>query len=106
MKLQRVNTTDGNLYGYQFTCPGCSRIHLLPVGMGTGHMYPHWRFNDDLEAPTFEPSIQARWDSGPGSHMNICHSFVRNGNIQFMDDCTHSLRGQTVALMDFGEFEK
>ena len=26
-----------------------------------------------------------------------CHSFVTNGEIQFLD-CTHSLRGQTVRL--------
>lgn len=27
-----------------------------------------------------------------------CHSFVTNGNIQFLSDCTHALAGQTVAL--------
>ena len=27
-----------------------------------------------------------------------CHSFIKDGQIQFLGDCTHSLAGQTVAL--------
>lgn len=30
--------------------------------------------------------------------MNICHSFVRNGKIEFLSDCTHELAGKTVEL--------
>jgi hypothetical protein len=33
----------------------------------------------------------------------ICHSFIKDGMIQFLDDCTHALAGQTVPL---GEFEE
>lgn len=28
----------------------------------------------------------------------VCHSFVTDGRIQFLSDCTHSLAGQTVDL--------
>lgn len=28
----------------------------------------------------------------------VCHSYVRGGTIEFLDDCTHELRGQTVSL--------
>jgi hypothetical protein len=28
----------------------------------------------------------------------LCHSFVRDGRIEFLSDCTHSLAGQTVEL--------
>lgn len=31
----------------------------------------------------------------------VCHSFVTDGNIQFLDDCTHELKGKTVPLEDF-----
>ena len=27
-----------------------------------------------------------------------CHSFVRNGSIEFLDDCTHALKGRTVPM--------
>lgn len=30
-----------------------------------------------------------------------CHSFVTDGRIQFLGDCTHSLAGQTVDLPDW-----
>ena len=55
-----------------------------------------------MDAPTFSPSINVRYnftqeDGGP----DICHSFVKAGNIQFLGDCTHALAGQTVPLPDW-----
>ena len=57
-----------------------------------------WEFNGDMDKPTFSPSILSKWP-GPGS-VKICHSFVRDGKIQFLADCTHDLKGQTVDLPD------
>ena len=31
----------------------------------------------------------------------VCHSFVVNGQIQFLPDCTHALAGQTVPIPDW-----
>lgn len=31
---------------------------------------------------------------------SVCHSFVRDGRIQFLSDCTHKLANQTVDLPD------
>ena len=31
-----------------------------------------------------------------------CHSFVTDGRIQFLADCTHPLAGQTVDLPEVG----
>lgn len=33
----------------------------------------------------------------------VCHSFVTDGRIQFLADCTHDLAGLTVDLPDFPE---
>ena len=33
----------------------------------------------------------------------ICHSFVTDGKIQFLSDCTHGLAGQTVELSEIDE---
>ncbi|MGC4033677.1 MAG: hypothetical protein QM754_18485 [Tepidisphaeraceae bacterium] len=30
-----------------------------------------------------------------------CHSFVRDGQIEFLGDCTHELAGKTVPLEPF-----
>lgn len=68
---------------------------------------PRWTFNGNYDRPTLSPSILARgaliprqeppgdWDGNA-----VCHSFVTDGRIQFLGDCTHALAGQTVELAD------
>jgi Family of unknown function (DUF6527) len=82
-----------------FKCPGCNGCHSLPV---TGDKHPRWDFNGDHERPTFKPSIlaTAKFSDEDGGH-EICHSFVTDGQIHFLGDCTHMLKGQTVAIPDW-----
>ena len=87
----KVGRTDQN--GYAIWCPGCEMPHVLKPET--------WTFNDDLERPTFAPSIAVKW-SRPGlPNLTICHSFVVQGTIQFFDDSTHALSGKVVELPDF-----
>jgi hypothetical protein len=30
----------------------------------------------------------------------VCHSFIRNGKIEYLSECTHELAGQTVDMED------
>lgn len=90
-------------------CPGCEEHHAMPID-GQGH--PVWGFNGSEEKPTFIPSILVRGtkritDEEAKRIMNgekiepipyVCHSFVTDGKIQFLNDSTHSLSGQTVEL--------
>lgn len=77
-----------------FHCPGCDDYHSVVVESPTG-----WGWNGDLERPTFTPSILVRMDfTGDRIPSKICHSFVTDGRIQFLGDCTHELAGQTVDL--------
>lgn len=76
--------------------------HELPV-----QPMPHdpqkqgWGFNFDTEAPTFTPSILARYDyNREGKPQSVCHCFVTDGAIRFLSDCTHALAGQTVKMAD------
>jgi len=79
---------NGDTEGYLIFCPGCQR----------GHMFDHrWTFNGDFNKPTFSPSLLVNKDN-PKSR---CHSFVRDGKIQFLSDCHHELAGQTVDLESF-----
>jgi hypothetical protein len=32
----------------------------------------------------------------------LCHSFVENGRIRYLSDCTHAYAGQTVELKEIG----
>lgn len=88
-------SADGPVLGYAFECPGCAGRHAIPV------LSPYrdgWKFNGDLERPSFEESIRARWTYGEEQTPHVCHSLVRDGRIQFLSDCTHALAGQTVEL--------
>lgn len=68
----------------------------MQIGDGPG---PRWSFNGDYDRPTFQPSILVEGSMRDGP--NRCHSFVTDGQIQFLGDCTHALAGQTVPLRDF-----
>lgn len=81
--------------GLAFWCPGCECMHRVLVGNGSG---PRWQYNGNPDKPTFEPSIRVRWNEGEERVEKVCHSFVRDGQIQFLGDCTHALAGQTVSL--------
>jgi hypothetical protein len=59
---------------------------------------PQWEFNGDIDRPTFSPSILQRLRFGDEPGERVCHSFVRDGHIQFLGDCTHHLANQTVEL--------
>lgn len=104
----RSTDTPGML---MFFCPGCRCGH----GVWTDPAHPNeftgavWSFDGNTVAPTFSPSILIygakggpRAD-GQGNYRDTprCHSFVRAGKIQFLDDCEHALRGQTVPLEPF-----
>lgn len=77
-----------------FMCPGCDQMHGPRIEGGS----PTWHFNGDLERPTISPSVLVRWTQGERHVKQVCHSFVRDGRIQFLTDCTHALAGKTVDL--------
>lgn len=89
------------LVSVKFHCPGCNMQHAVYV---QGDSVPVWTWNNLLDKPTFSPSIRRQ---GPqrdaagnftcGSE-GVCHSFVRDGMIEFLGDCTHALKNQTVPL--------
>jgi hypothetical protein len=85
-----------------FWCPGCDGAHQVGVGEGPG---PRWGYNGNPDAPTFTPSVLVRYngaDAGvDGAPPAVCHTFVTEGRIQFLGDCTHALAGQTVDLPDW-----
>ena len=82
---------------YAFWCEGCQCAHFIAVE-GNDAGLPVWDFNGDMEKPTVSPSILVKiTDNGVPT---ICHSFIREGKIQYLSDCTHKLAGKTVDLRD------
>ena len=65
------------------------------VGLG-------WKLSGTDEAPTLRPSYLVRYngsDAGQGKAPPArCHTFVTDGKIQYLGDCTHDMKGQTVPM--------
>lgn len=75
-------------------CPGCDDAHAIRDGL--------WEWDGNVDQPTISPSILVTLEFGaPGLTDRRCHSFVRNGQWQFLADCTHALSGQTVPMVPF-----
>lgn len=118
----RIKRVDRSYYeeGYTFACPGCKHTHVIPVRVSEeqikrrGSAPPCWDFNGSMDSPTFSPSLLVTGTehltdeeikiitSGAKFEPRryVCHSFIRDGKIQFLSDCTHSLAGQTVDLSE------
>ena len=111
-----TKATDGTVL---FWCPGCDEAH--GVNTNPDRQGPCWGWNDSLDTPTFTPSIRVQgvWPIENGRPVHpmryegvypvpeglvdpfTCHSFVTEGRIQFLSDCSHALAGQTVDLPEW-----
>lgn len=80
--------------GFIFQCPGCKCAHFVYTDV-LGK--PQWTWNGSYDKPTFQPSIL----TCKNDPRHTCHSYVTDGKIQFLDDCYHELKGQTVELPDW-----
>jgi hypothetical protein len=130
MKAKRVVDADGKFVGIRINCPGCGDRHVLgirPIPDGETESphyvnWPKWLFNGNYESPYLSPSVHVRsghygndpqvkgdcWCTYYEEHPEetkqftcyVCHSFIRDGMIEFLNDCTHALAGQRVPLLD------
>jgi hypothetical protein len=116
----KLRAVDGG--GVDFWCPGCKGSHRVWIAGDHGCV---WGYNGNPERPTFTPSLLMRGGHYIPGHQGpscwctynaqriaegkkpafatcfVCHSFVTDGRIQFLGDCTHDLAGQTVDLPDW-----
>lgn len=113
MKQGLLRILERNHLG--FWCPGCKEMHIVSVDAGG------WAFNQNYDYPTFHPSILVKSGHYSSAHKEgkdcwctfdqkypdqaptkfkcfICHSFVVDGKIQFLPDCSHEFAGQTIPL--------
>jgi hypothetical protein len=87
--------------GHLIQCPACENEHLFRSEPGPNGA--KWSFNGDYIKPTFTPSMMIRVRPMPKGHpqegqWDVCHSFVTDGKIRYLPDCTHEMAGKTVDL--------
>lgn len=100
--------------GYIHWCPGCKQTHQLPDS---------WKFDGNLEAPTFTPSFKhtgkkivvdehGKWtgewvrDANCKAVDDCCHYILTAGILNFCTDSLHELAGKSVPLPDLPDWLK
>lgn len=74
---------------YSFYCPGCERIHQVNN---------KWKIN--ISNLTISPSILVTSPKGSDDRTR-CHSYIKEGKIQYLGDCNHKFRGVTIPMIEF-----
>lgn len=109
---QDEKSIELNSPDFSFWCPGCKGAHQIWVHPDKN---VKWKFNGNLEKPTFEPSIKVdgtvpitdeeaeRIMAGEKITPRplICHMHVIDGMIHYLGDCTHALAGQVIPMEAF-----
>lgn len=77
-------------------CPACDEPHAFDT---------RWTFvNNDHENPTFTASMLVRYQTGDPADAKsnqVCHSLLTNGVWNYLGDCTHAMKGQSVPAPDW-----
>lgn len=96
----KIRMFDGDK-AFLFFCPGCGNGHMVTLI----HEKPCWTWNGSYDRPTISPSYLVQIPaSDDGKYPALrCHSYIRDGKIEFLSDSLHHLSGQTVELPDWEE---
>jgi hypothetical protein len=92
LKVHHFNDLDF----YSIYCPACKTPHTFNST---------WGFNGDMDKPTVRHSLLVsgyRDEVGPNYR---CHSFIRDGFIEYLGDCSHGMKNLKVLLPDIEEWE-
>jgi hypothetical protein len=73
------------------------RLSLPVIQSGTRAGTGCWTWNGSTDAPTLRPSVLTQ------GHNFRCHSWINDGQAQFLDDCSHEMANTTVDLLDVEE---
>jgi hypothetical protein len=95
----------------RFWCPGCDDLHQVDAHL--------WVVTGENESLTISPSIlvyghqklindDLEWEEllAPDNITTTprCHSFVTDGKIRFLDDCTHASKNETLSLPEMPDW--
>ena len=72
---------------HTFWCAGCKSYHWIDK---------RWTVTTGGAGPTVRGSVRVRIRDD-----QLCHLFIADGNVRYLGDCTHGLKGQTVPLEEF-----
>ncbi len=98
MKVEQDTSAQGTITAWIFYCPACQHPHAFYPGAWT-------LVNDNLETPTFTPELINKYPDDmykkyPNFPPYLCKLSITDGYITYSPDCTHSLKGSTIPMID------
>ena len=87
--------TDKDKPHYAIFCPACKCLHVFDG---------RWTFNGNFDKPTFKPSMLINKSTTPKTcnvNRHRCHSFVTDGKIKLLGDCTHDMKNMEIELKPY-----
>ena len=91
--MAKLYVENHNVVWIRYPCPGCKHDHTVPA--------ERWHWNGDVDKPTLSPSVRHYYHHPDDNReITICHYRIKNGVIEFCDDCQHKLRGQSVPMVE------
>lgn len=99
--FRNIEPSPGYPFNLAFHCPGCGCSHGINTDPSKNVV---WQITFTDGKPTVTPSILVRHGRYPDPNDDLkydeirCHLFIRNGNIEYLSDCTHKLSGKTIPL--------
>lgn len=94
------NCTPEEATHVMLNVPGPIPTRVIPVmTKGTRAGTGNWTWNGSIEAPTLRPSVLTTFEPYQRPKV-VCHSWINDGNVQFLNDCTHAFSGQTLELLE------
>ena len=87
---------------YTFQCPGCECCHYVRTEQDPELKKKDvWQWNGNVDKPTVTPSLHI-FDN----ERTRCHLFITDGNLRFLNDCDHELKGQVVPMLEWEDDAK
>lgn len=84
---------------YQHWCEGCKCMHQINTERANMNN-ARWKFDGNMEQPTFTPSVNISWENHKDEVMSRCHYTITAGMVQFHGDCTHEFKDVNRPLLN------
>jgi Family of unknown function (DUF6527) len=84
-------------------CPGCAEPHFIHISKPSSNG-SQWSWDGNIVEPTIEPSVNIHKAVPKKRKPYVCHYRLQHGEIHYLDDCTHMLRGITMRLPPLPEY--
>jgi hypothetical protein len=84
--------------GISHWCPGCKDVHFINLD-APNWIGAIWSWDKNIVAPTIKPSVHIICRDPEGEIPDeVCHYHLKDGQLQYLNDCTHALKGVTMPL--------